>query len=340
MAAYSGLALTARTYALSLENPSAGTSTVVRSITPGTGWVGTLAAKGNILYLGTGPGITVLDISNPTQPVQVQHLSTRWSGDLEIIGNSLYNLSPWGYLELYDVTTASTPSYFGSYSISGGLDSLRLSGTPSLVAATANDLLVTYSRNSDGTLTERSRTTMPTGANAVAVAGTTAYVALTNGTLRVYNLSNPASPTLTTTRTVYASTGAGAFNVDAEIVGNRLHLLYGRTGYAIVDITSPANPTLLGTFPSIEMEGSGITVDGNIVYLATFGWNGRRGLRALNISNTSSIQEIATVRATSLTRAVLVSAEYLFSAEAQGGLRVRNLATSPSGLGTSGLIIH
>lgn len=338
VAAYSGLAVTARTYALSLENPSAGTSTVVRSITPGTGWVGTLAAKETILYLETGPGIAVLDISNPTQPVQVQHLSTRWSGDLEIIGNSLYNLSGWGFLEVYDITTASTPTYLAGYSISGGLDTLRLSGTSTLVDATAGDRLVIYSRAPNGTLTERSSTTMPTGGGAVAIKGSMAYVALTNGALSVYDLANPASPSLMTTRTVFA-TGSG-FNVDAEVVGDRLHLLYGRTGYALLDISIPATPMVLGTFPAFEMEGKDIAVDGSIVYLSTNGWHGRRGIRALNISNPASIQQVATVTATGNTRSLLVTSGFLFSTESQGGLRVRNLAMSPSGLGTSGLVIH
>lgn len=340
VAAFSGVALAARTHALTLAISGTGTSTDLRSITPGTGWGGTLAVKGSVLYLGTGPGIAVLDISNPTQPVLLQHLPTVWSGDLEVVGSTLYNLSPWGALEAYDITTSSTPTYLASHPISGGLDTLRLSGTSTLVAATAGDQMVIYSRASDGTLTEQSSTTMPTGANAVALLDTNAFVALTNGTIRVYSVSNPALPSLTTTRTVYGSTGVGIFNVDAEIVGNRLHLLYGRTGYALVDISTPANPVVLGTFPAFELEGSDIALDGNIVYLATYGWNGRRGLRALSVSNPASIQEIATVRGTSLTRAVLVSAGYLYSAEERSGLRVRNLATILGGPGTSGLVIR
>jgi hypothetical protein len=57
-----------------------------------------------------------------------------------------------------------------------------------IVAATAADRLIIYSRTVDGALVERSSTAMPTGANAVAVSGSMAYVALTDGTLRVYNL--------------------------------------------------------------------------------------------------------------------------------------------------------
>ncbi len=268
----------------------------------------------------------------------VKHQDIRWSGDLKVVGNSLYNLSPWGYLEAYDITTSSNPTWIAEYPVSGGLDTLRLSVTSTLVAATAGNQMILYTRASGGTLTERSRTTLPTGANAVALAGTTAYAALTNGTVRVYNVSNPASPSLTTTKTVFGATGSGIFNVDAEVVGTKLHLLYGRTGYAIADIATPSNPTVLGAFPSAEMEGSDVAVDGNIVYLATFGWNGRRGLRALNVTTPSSIQEITTVTATSLTRSVLVTSGYLYSAEDKGALRVRNLATIPSGVGNAFLL--
>ncbi|MEQ8819590.1 MAG: hypothetical protein RLY93_05050 [Sumerlaeia bacterium] len=339
IAAFSGVALAARTHALTLANTSAGTSTDVRALTPGTGWGGAIATKDDLLYLGTGPGIAVLDISNPTQPQLLQLLSTSWTGDLEVVGSTLYNASPWGVLQVYDVTTPSAPIYLADYPISGAWGTLRLSGTPSLVAATASDLLVIYSRNPDGTLTLRSSTPMPTGANAVAVAGTIAYVALTDGTLRAYNLSNPALPSLTTTRTVFANTGSG-FNAAAEVSGDRLHLLYGRKGYAIVDISAPANPTVLGTFTTTELEGSDIAVDGNIVYLATFGWHGRQGIRALNVSSTSSIQEIASIRGTGLTWSVLIAGGYLYSAEDRGALRVRNLATIPDGLGASGFVIH
>lgn len=338
VAAYSGVALVARTHALSLENPTAATSTNVRSITPGVGLGVTLAAKGSVLYLGTGLGIAVLDISNPTQPALLQHLSTSWSGDLKRVGESLYNLSPWGVLEAYNIDNPSAPSFIAGYPVIGGQDSLRIAGTPTLIAATAADKMIVYSRSLDGSLSERSSTTLPTATNAVAVSGTTGYVALTNGTLHVYNLSSPSVPLLATTRTVFAGAGFGAFNVDAEVVGNRLHLLFGRTGYAIVDITSPANPTVLGTFPAFELEGGDIAVDGNTVYLATFGWNGRRGIRALDISNPSWIQESATITATSLTRSVLVASGYLFSAES--GLRVRNLLPPNSGMGTEWFLIH
>src|SRR5690606_28126697 len=129
------------------------------------------------------------------------------------------------------------------------------------------------------------------------ISGSTAFVALTNGTLRVYSIANPASPVLTTTRTVFPGAGTSSSIVDAEVIGNSLHLLYGRIGYAIVDITVPTNPAVLGTFTAFELEGGDIAVDGSIVYLATFGWHGRRGIRALNVSNPSSIQEIATVTA-------------------------------------------
>lgn len=339
VAAYSGVALAARTFALSLANPTTGTNTDVRAITSGTGWAGTLAASGTTLYLGTGPGLATLSLSNPTQPALLKHQDIRWSGDLKVVGNSLYNLSPWGYLEAYDINTASNPTWIAEYPVSGGLDTLRLSVTSTLVAATAENQMILYTRGSGGMLTERSRTTLPTSANAVALAGTTAYAALTNGSVRVYNVSNPASPSLTTTKTVFASTGPGIFNVDAEVVGSKLHLLYGRTGYAIADITTPSNPTVLGTFPSSEMEGSDIAGDGSIVYLATFGWNGRRGLRALNVTTPASIQEITSVTATSLTRSVLVTSGYLYSAEDKGALRVRNLAPIPAG-GGSGFMIH
>ncbi|MDX2176330.1 MAG: hypothetical protein SF028_07645 [Candidatus Sumerlaeia bacterium] len=339
VAAYSGIALAARTYALSLANPTAGTNTDVRALTPGTGWAGTLAASGTTLYLGTGPGLATLSLANPTQPALLNHQYTRWSGDLKVVGNSLYSLSPWGYLEAYDITTASNPTWIAEYPVSGGLDTLRLSVTATLVAATAGNQMILYTRSSGGTLTERSRTTLPTGANAVALAGSTAYAALTNGTVRVYSVSNPSSPSLITTRTVFGSTGAGIFNVDAEVAGNRLHLLYGRTGYAVIDISTPASPSVLGTFAAFELEGSDIAVEGNTAYLATFGWNGRRGIRALNISNPSSIQEIATVRATGLPRSVLVTSGFLYSAEDKGALRVRNLAPAPAGHG-SGFMFH
>jgi len=339
LAAISGVAFAARTVSLTLTQAGVGTDSVARTVTPTVGYASSLAASGTRLYVGTGPGIATFSTGTPTQPALVNHASTRWSADLDVIGATLYSASPWGFLEAYSIADPDSPTFLAEYPIQGDLDTLRLSLTSSTVCLTANDQLVIYTRAANGLLTERSRTLLPAWGNAVAMSGSMAYVAIKNGTMRAYDVTNPASPSLVATRTLFGSASATAFNCDAEIVANRLHVLIGRTGYAIVDVTAPTNPTVLGTFPSFEMEGADIAVVGNTVYLATFGWNGLRGIRVLDVSNPSSIQQVATTRATGLTRAITIASGYLYSAEDRGALRVRNLLTSPS-LPASGVSVR
>lgn len=341
-AAFQGRSLAARTHALSFADTETGSVQNILSPTPGVGYVGTMAETNGLLYMGTGPGIAVISLSSPTEPSLVHEMYARWSADMKVEGGFLYNLSAWGFLEVYSLATPSQPSLIAEYPVTGGLDALRLDVTANRLAVVGGDQVRFFERFPNGTLIEGSVRSLPTFGNGVTLKDSTAYVALGNGSLQVWSVADLTNPVLLSTLLVLDhQPEREAFSADAEVEGDRLHLLYGRHGYALMNIAVPQAPVALGTYETFEFEGSSVQPSGNVVYLATFGWNGRDGLSALNISDPSNITVSSSIRATGLVRDVIAASGYVYTAESEGCLRVRNpVQGSTTNNVFGGFIIH
>lgn len=122
-------------------------------------------------------------------------------------------------------------------------------------------------------------TTNPQG---VSVLGRYAYVISNgSGTLNVYDVSNPATPTLVGS----ASTGGGStpFTTVAQS-----HYVYvtntGTSNMEIFDVSNPAAPTLAGTVP--VSQPTGVYVQGRYAYVTSYNGN---TLYVFDISNPANI---------------------------------------------------
>jgi len=122
------------------------------------------------------------------------------------------------------------------------------------------------------------------------------YIANKEGGLKIYNISNLASPLLIASVPV---TGYGSLHVmNLSQDGNFLYLAIGNSftnpqqgGMAIIDITDPSVPVVRDFYivPG-SANGAGIVkVEGNYAYLGAMG----SGLVILDISDKTSIQKVA-----------------------------------------------
>lgn len=117
-------------------------------------------------------------------------------------------------------------------------------------------------------------------AHGVALSGSLAYLAA-NG-LKIVNVSNPSSPTLTGSLT-FSSSPFEPHPYSIVVSGNRAYIGDYNYGFRIVDISNPASPTLVSQL-SIDPYNSGkLAVFGNYAYLTT-----AFGLRIIDISNETS----------------------------------------------------
>jgi uncharacterized protein (TIGR02145 family) len=192
----------------------------VLSLPPAVAVVGNTAYVLNTGYnaYNAGDALNIFDIANPASPVL---LSKFTSGE----GGSVFALASW-------------LKVVGNYAYISGYDSNTLS-----VINIANPAAPVHA----GTITVSSCT----GPGYFDIVGSYLYMTCYTGGLKIINISNPASPTMT-----YSGNSFAGWRIDVE--GNYAYMTHGQSNsFTIVDISTPATPVLVSntvvgpaTFPA------------------------------------------------------------------------------------------
>ncbi|MCP4350851.1 MAG: hypothetical protein GY795_35745, partial [Desulfobacterales bacterium] len=117
------------------------------------------------------------------------------------------------------------------------------------------------------------------------VSGNYAYLACGDG-LKVINISNPASPSLTGS---YDSPKIGDVSMpayDVHVSGNYAYVVFAADGLRIIDISNPASPSPTGHYNNVLIAKS-VHVSGNYAYLTNPGHDDG-DLLIIDISNPAS----------------------------------------------------
>ncbi|WP_414494711.1 FG-GAP-like repeat-containing protein [Synechococcus sp. MIT S9504] len=166
--------------------------------------------------------------------------------------------------------------------------------------------------------------------------GNTAFVADQAGSLKIINVSNPASPALVGTY----NTSGSAVDVTLSADDNTAFVADHSSGLQIIDVSNPASPSLTGNFDTSGLAlGVTLSADGKKAFVA----DGEDGLDIINVSNPASPSLTGTYNTSGFAYDVTLSADgkTAFIADAQDGLQVidiTNLANPSliSTLNTSG----
>lgn len=120
---------------------------------------------------------------------------------------------------------------------------------------------------------------------------------------------------------------------DVEIVGTTAYIAAGTGGLLIVDVTTPASPTLLGSTPA-RGYAQDVEVVGSIAYVAESDYVGSGGLRIIDVSSPATPIELGAT-GTSFTR-VEAAGTLLYATDPERGLRVIDvsLPTLPFEIGS------
>lgn len=111
-------------------------------------------------------------------------------------------------------------------------------------------------------------------------AGNLLYVAdLFNG-WQIVDVTDPTRPRLVSWDPFYAS--------DVQVAGNRAYL--GGTALRVYDVTNPASPTLLGSYPVVN-GATDLEVSGSTAYINNF-----FGVTILDVSNPANIRPLSEIR--------------------------------------------
>jgi hypothetical protein len=283
-----------------------------------------IAVQGNYAYVGVGPRLIVVDISNPANPHPVGATAPfdYFVQGVTVSGTTAFVAAGSAGLRIVNIAAPSHPIEVGAWDSPGFAENVAVSGSTAYLADGPYGLRVV-----DVTIqtapTEIAHAFDMNYAVDVAVSGRYAYIAAAGAGLLVAEISNPLYPI---EAGVYDTPG---YARALAASGSQVFLADERSGLLILNASDPLHPTRIG---SVQTEGWAfdVAISGSLAYVAAaFG-----GLRVVNINNPAAPVEVGSNSWKQSNAAGLFAAGgYIFIADRKDGLRVVEAATPPGQVG-------
>ena len=288
-----------------------------------------VAVQGSYAYMGVGPRVVIIDVSDPVHPVLVGKSNPLHGvvSHVVIAGNYAYVAARW--LHIIDVSDPAHPTQVGFYDTPGTVMDVDMVGNYAYVAHGWSGLRIVNVAN-PAHPAEVGFYDTPGFAYGVAVAGNYAYVAAYWDGLRIINVTNPAAPT----EVGFYDTPGSAKGVS--VAGNYGYVADGR-GLRIIDVSDPAHPAEAGFYDTPGL-ASGVAVAGGHAYIAAE----HEGLRIINVSDPAHPAEAGFYDTTGLATNVVMAGDYAYVADWDEGLRILDLAdpTQPTEVGSYDELVY
>ena len=234
--------------------------------------------SGNYAYVSKHEaGITMVDISDPTNPFVVSTFSYgNTNGHMYIytVGNNEYLITNnWvSGINVFNVTDKSNITWYTSFSLSsydgGRVTDLAINGTTLYASIRKEGLVSIDLSNLESTgISVLGHEDLGgddgDASRGVAIKGNYAIVAKEGAGVAIIDISNPAnlgSPS-------YVST-TGSAKRDIVVSGNYAYVANDNAGVAIIDITTPSSPGTPVYTPGSFTETYGIAINGNYLIIS------------------------------------------------------------------------
>ena len=283
-----------------------------------------LAVQGNYAYVGVGPRLIILDVSDPANPTMVGQTDVLPGvvEDMVILENYAYIACRNG-LCIIDISDPTHPSEISFLPLPGFAIDLAIAGNYAYVADGAAGLYIVNITSLTSPATIGFYDT-PGEARGVAVWENYVYVADGREGLRILDVNNPYYPT---ERGFYKD--GVAYYDDVAVIKNHV-LVADSDGLRIINVTNPMHPTQAG-FYDLPRSACDVVVVENYAYVAH--WDGVDIVSITNLTRPTQIRSIWW--ADSFTQSVAVSGNYVYVATHSKGLNIFYVpdSTDPSQVG-------
>jgi hypothetical protein len=270
--------------------------------------------SGKYAYVGTGNGLQIFDISNPTSPSLIGNYISGYGMGVHVSGKYVYLAVQGGSspgIKIIDISNPTSPTLAGSYNLSPDYKDVYVSG---MYLYAANGLyglmIIDISNPSNPTLTGSYNTSGH--AEGIYISGKYAYVADYSPGLLIIDISNPSNPTLT------ASCNTGGAVKDVVVSGKYAYVANLNSGLQIIDIGNPTSPSISGV---CNTGGSAkkVFVSGKYAFLTH---KDGYGLKVINISNPANPFLTGSYNTINDATGVYVSGTYAYMTEIIYGLHI------------------
>lgn len=274
-----------------------------------------IASSGNYVYLGNkSAGLVVIDISDPANPFKAGSLYL--SGDLWRLrhsGNLIYAAELYDGLQIIDVADPSSPVAIGSFQNTGSVFDVALAGDYAFLADPTHGLFVLNVSDPSSPYVCGS-TSAPCVATGITVDNGLAYVAAGSDGLYIFDLSTISHPAL-----IGSCDSPGSAN--NVVISTDHAFLCDELGMNIIDITSPASPSLTS---SLDAEGFTFSIALHEDIAVSTGTC--KGMTILDISDPASPVNLYSNYLFQSSEAVEIFNGFLHVIDYHDGLYVYNLA--------------
>ncbi len=238
--------------------------------------------NGNYAYLIHSPGdFSIFNIADPSNPLKLSSTGVEYYFDIKVQGSYAYLLAGNKDLQIFNISDPSNPTEVSSKTFFGISMGLAISGNYLYVADASSIHGFKIINISDPVNPVVTGSIDSIGCNGVAVLGNYAYLAATNSTIRIIDISDLANPV----QVSWLNLDDVPLNI--EVLGNYAYVVSGTSGLRIIDITNPASPSEVGFFKNDDYF-SDVKINNPYAYIA----DGYGYVRIVNVANPAAPNEV------------------------------------------------
>ena len=269
-----------------------------------------VTGDGKALYLGVGPRVVILDMSNPNGLTYLGQTEVLFGlvTDLALDDGVLYILSEGKGLYVLDVSIPKDPELIGFYPANGSRiqikDQFAYVGQYVFDISNPQHLVEVSTHDIQGEI--------------IGINGNLAFFT-DEGNLRIVDISNNDQPV------EIGSYEISTYASDVAVHDNLVYLVSLESGVQIIDVSNPTQPRKIGSIEKGEDETIwAIEIFENLAYIAD---NNDR-LRVINVSNLNHPEELASLNLGfgNLVTDIYLSGNYAFLSNYDGGVHVVNIS--------------
>ncbi len=278
------------------------------------GWSNCVTVKNDIAYTGNGAYLSLVDISDPTEPAEISHaLMPATVQGIFIDGNYAYVADGLSGLIIVDINDINNPTVVGEFETNGFCVNVFVGGNTAFLANQDAGLqIVDVGSPSAPALISA----IESVANDVFVEGNYAYIAHDYRGILIYDISNLSLPVLTG----MFSEGTLGYSVWAD--GNYAYLGESQ-GLRIIDVTDKTNPQEV-SFIQLQRSCEDIFYNEGIVYTA----NQKKGMNIIDVSDPASPVKLGTFAGEGFAKGVCQSGDNVFLSDSFNGLVVIDVSNA------------